>query len=130
MGKGRKGEKIMSYFLDTYAIIEIIKGNQNYKKFTSEKIYTSIFNLYELYYCLLKDYSELIALKNFEQFKNIIISIKEENIFEASKFKLNHKKQRLSYIDALGYTIAIQNNLKFLTGDKEFENLKNVEFVK
>ena len=120
----------MNYFLDTYALIEIIEGNVRYKKFISEKTYTSIFNLYELYYSLLRDYDEVVAKKNFDQFKNIVIPIKEDNIFAASKFKLSYKKQRISYTDALGYSIAIQNNLVFLTGDKEFENMDNVEFIK
>ena len=126
---GKRTEK-MNYFLDTYALIEIIEGNVRYKKFISEKTYTSIFNLYELYYSLLRDYDEVVAKKNFDQFKNIVIPIKEDNIFAASKFKLSYKKQRISYTDALGYSIAIQNNLVFLTGDKEFENMENVEFIK
>ena len=36
----------------------------------------------------------------------------------------------LSYVDYIGYILAKQRNVKFLTGDKEFENMDNVEFVK
>jgi len=36
----------------------------------------------------------------------------------------------LSYVDALGYTIAKAHNLRFLTGDAAFEGIANVEFVK
>ncbi len=32
--------------------------------------------------------------------------------------------------DCIGYIFAKQLGIKFLTGDKEFENLDNVEFVK
>ena len=46
------------------------------------------------------------------------------------KFKIKYKKQDLSYADCIGYIYAIKNNLLFLTGDKEFKDLKSVEFVK
>ena len=32
--------------------------------------------------------------------------------------------------DCIGYIMAKKLNIKFLTGDKEFENFLNVEFVK
>lgn len=117
------------YFLDTYALIEIINGNKKYKRFLQEELYTSIFNLYEIYYNLLRDFNEETAKKYFMQFKQIIVFFDDSNIFQASKFKLKHKKQRISYTDCLGYSIAIEKNMKFLTGDKEFENIENVEFV-
>lgn len=117
------------YFLDTYALIEIIKGNQKYKKFLQEELSTSIFNLYELYYNLLRDFNEDTAKKYFLQFKQIIIHFEDSNIFQASKFKLKYKKRRFSYADCLGYSISTQKSMKFLTGDKEFKDIENVEFV-
>jgi len=118
-----------NYFLDTYALIEIIKGNKNYQKFLESEIFTSIFNLYELYFSLLRDYNKQTAKKFFEQFMGKVLQIKDEYIFEASKFKLQNRKQKLSYADCLGYIIALLYNMKFLTGDKEFEDKENVEFV-
>ena len=43
-------------------------------------------------------------------------------------FKTMHKK--LSIPDAVGYTIAKKHGVKFLTGDRDFENMENVEFVR
>jgi len=120
----------MNYFLDTYALIEIIKGNKNYQKFLECELSTSIFNLYELYYALLKDYNEQTAKKFFKQFRNNVLQIRDEYIFKSSKFKLQNIKKKLSYTDCLGYIMALNYNMKFLTGDKEFKNIKNVEFVK
>lgn len=120
----------MKFFLDTYALIEIIKGNKNYKKYTDEELYTTIFNLYELYYNLLKDYGEEKAKEMFYKFYSLLIQIKNEWIFLASKFKLDNKDFNISYTDALGYIISKENNIRFLTGDKEFKNMENVEFVK
>ncbi len=121
---------MVRYFLDTYAIIEIIKGNKNYEKYLNFLFYTSIFNLYELYYILLRDRGEVFARNYFNNFKEFVIPINESSIFFASKFRIDFSKKKFSYIDALGYAMAFSNDVKFLTGDKEFENLENVEFVK
>ena len=120
----------MKYFLDTYALVEIVKGNKSYKKYTEEELYTSMFNLYELYYNLLRDYGEEKAKEMFYKFYSLIIQIKNDWVFLAARFKLENKKFNISYTDALGYIIAKENNMKFLTGDKEFKDIENVEFVK
>ena len=45
-------------------------------------------------------------------------------------FRLLNKKRKLSYVDCLGYILAGMNGAKFLTGDNQFKDLQNVEFVK
>ncbi len=120
----------MRYFLDTYSIVEIVKGNLNYKKFLDEELFTNLLNLYELYYNLLRDYNEEIAQKYFFQFKDKVIDIEDDYIFCASLIKLEHKKKKISYADALGYAMALENGMRFLTGDIAFKNLEDVEFVK
>lgn len=118
------------YFLDTYAIVEIIKGNLNYKKFLEGDLFTNLLNLYELYYNLLKDYDKEVAEKYFYQFKNNLIDIGDEYIFDAASIKLKYKKRRLSCADVLGYAMSLKNGMKFLTGDREFEDFEGVEFAK
>ena len=54
----------------------------------------------------------------------------DEEIKQANMFKLLHKKRNISYIDCIGYNIALFRNVKFLTGDKQFADFSNVEFVK
>ena len=120
----------MKYFLDTYALIEIIKGNPNYNEFLDGEFSTCILNLYELFYNLLRVENKEIAKKYYIQFYDYIIDIKDEYIFEASKFKLENKKFDVSYTDSLGYIIALKNNMKFLTGDQQFKGRENVEFAK
>jgi len=44
--------------------------------------------------------------------------------------KKENKKKNLSFFDCAGYIFARENNYKFVTGDKEFENLPNVEYIK
>ena len=44
------------YFFDSYALIELIKGSEFYKKFINERVNITIFNLLETYWhFLLKD---------------------------------------------------------------------------
>ena len=45
-------------FLDTYAIIELIKGNKAYSKYLDFTPVINDFVLAELHYCLLRDYGE------------------------------------------------------------------------
>lgn len=120
----------MIYFYDTYALIEIFRGNPNYKKFWDYKIYTSMMNFYEFYYSILKEFTEKIAKDCRNELDLIFIEIREEDVIEASKFRFKNIKEKLSYIDCLGYVLASNNNIRFLTGDEKFENKKNVEFVK
>lgn len=119
-----------AYFYDTYALYEIAKGSENYKSYADKQITTSLMNVYELYYQLLKDNKEIIAEHFFKRLVTACIDIKPEIIKIASKFRKEEIKRKLSYIDCLGYSLAMHYNLKFLTGDKEFQHLKNVEFIK
>ncbi len=118
------------YFLDTYALIELIKGNRDYARFINEQFRVTIFNLYELYYVLLKNEGENTAKEYYFKFLPFSIEVKDKPIFYASKFRLKNKKRDFSYVDALGYSIAKMENFNFLTGDREFEHFQNVEFVK
>ncbi len=119
-----------AYFFDSYAIIEILKENPKYKRFIIEPATLTVFNLAEIYYSVLKDYSEKKADKVYEVYKKAVVEISEEILKEAMKFREKSKKRGLSYADCIGYVYSVKNNLIFLTGDKEFENLENVEFVK
>jgi uncharacterized protein len=118
------------YFLDSYALIEIIEGNPSYKKYLDYDLFTNIFNLYELYFALLRKGLGEKSKDYFFRFKEIIVEIGDDHIFEASDFKLSNKKKKFSYADCLGYVMAFSNSAKFLTGDNGFEGFENVEFVK
>jgi len=120
----------LKFFCDTYALVEFIKGNPAYFPYHDKELHTGIMNLYELFYTLLRDYGEEIAKDYFYHFSSLVIAFEEDHVFAASKFKLQHYKKEISYVDALGYTLASAAGMKFLTGDKEFENIERVEFVK
>ena len=118
------------YFFDTYAIFEILNNNQNYKKYSSEPIVTSLLNLGELYYGLLREENEKIAIEWKNKLEDCYIGFDPTIIVKSMKFKHENKNKKMSFIDCVGYIIAKENGLKFLTGDEQFKGMPNVEFVK
>jgi len=120
----------MKYFFDTYAIVEIIRENKNYEKYFEEEVITSVLNLGELYYSMLREKGENEADKWYEKLKQSIFMVNPEVIRKAMKFRFDNKNKNLSFIDCVGYKLAEEKGLIFLTGDKEFKELPNVEFVK
>jgi|SRR3989344_4440909 len=118
------------FFFDSYAIIEIIKGNENYRGYINSIILTTKLNIFEVFYALLKDVSEKEANFFLDKYYEFVIDFNEEIIKKASKFRLQYKKRNLSMTDCIGYILAKEWRVKFLTGDREFEDMENVEFVK
>lgn len=122
-----------AFFLDTYAMVEYLRGNQNYHKyFSSTTLTTSVLNLIELYFMVLREYGEEIADNAYGAFRQYQAEISEEDIKQGMKLRLRMKlnKTALSYADALGYVMAERLGVKYLTGDTAFKTLPNVEFIK
>ena len=121
----------MPYFLDTYAIIEFVNGNKKYAKYFKHNNITTKLCLMELYYKYLRDFGKKWAENIFTKFLVFVVDFDDETIKEAMEFRLKMRKKskKLSYTDAIGYIVAKKNRIKFLTGDKEFKDLKNVKFV-
>ena len=120
----------MPYFFDTYAIIELIELNPNYNRFDNLKIVTSVMNLGELYNIFLKDKGRKEADDFFETCNFEFLEIPPKIMVEAVRFRYKNRKKNISLTDSVGYILSQEHKLKFLTGDRQFENLPNVEFVK
>ena len=118
------------FFFDTYALVEFNKGNEDYRQYFGLPIYTSIFNLYEFFYSVLAQHGEEKARQATSKLNANLVPLEIEDIVRASKFRLKHKGKKLSYADALGYETARHRKLIFLTGDMQFKEMKNVEYVK
>jgi len=56
------------YYADTYALVEILKGNLAYEKYAYEELVTSEFNLLELAYALTRDYGGKKAVSGLRNF--------------------------------------------------------------
>ena len=116
-----------AYFFDTYAIIEIISGNPDYKKYTGAEIILTKLNLFEIFYTFLKENLEK-ARFYMNKYRDFAIEFDADIIESAGLLKKSNP--RLSMADCIGYITALKNGIEFLTGDGGFENMPNVEFVR
>lgn len=130
VGEESVEEEPISYFFDTYAIIEVIKQNLSYEKYLQEPTTLTIFNLVELYAIVLRDHGEEKANTVYATYKESVVEIDDETLKEAVKFRKSMNKRQLSYADCIGYIYAKRHDMRFLTGDPQFESFENVEFVK
>lgn len=121
-------------FADTYALIELLKGNHNYVGYSNTDLVATEFNILELAYALFRDFG-------LEETANVIGTIRarieviptdDSDYLKASEFRLSANKtgKKLSLVDALGYSCSRKLGIKFLTGDKEFSEMENVEYAK
>ena len=122
----------MKYFLDTYALIEIAAQNPEYRDYTISPIEagTTIFNIMEIHFYYLKHFGSEEAERIYDLVSPLLISIDDDIIKDANKFKLANLKKRFSFTDCIGYIASIKLKLKFVTGDYAFKGLENVEFVR
>ncbi len=123
------GIMIGKFYWDTYAIVELIKGNSKFMKYFSKDTITSELNLMELYYHMLRLFDQDQANKQLNEWAYFAENIPQHVMKLAMQYRFRNKVQRLSYIDCMGYMFAVSNGMKFLTGDKQFEGLPHVEFV-
>ncbi len=121
---------MMSKFLfDTYAIVEILRGSLSYDNYKGDEIIVNNFIFAELCYNLYRE-KEPKAAYYLEEYSKYIHSVKPEWIEEAMQFRLKWKDRNVSITDCVSYIMALKIGVKFLTGDKEFKDMSNVEFVK
>jgi hypothetical protein len=121
------------FFYDSYALVEYVNANNKFKKyFEGRQGITTRLNLMELYYSLLKYVGKGKAEVIYDSFLPLAADVPDEVIKRAMEFRLEMKakKANLSYIDAIGYQLALEKNARFLTGDNAFKGMNNVEFVK
>ena len=120
-----------AFYFDTYALVEIAQGNQNYARYREDiKILTNKVNLMELAYFLFRIGKEDKIEIVFKDYLKYNIEPSTNALIGAAKLKFLQRKKKLSYTDCLGYLIAKENKVKFLTGDEKFKNMLNVEFIK
>ncbi len=117
-------------FFDSYALVEMTRGNPKFAPYLECDVVITIFNLAELVYSVLNEFGKEKADEICMKFDECVHEISNSIILEAMEFRKENKKRNLSYADCIGYIFAKRNNLKFLTGDEQFRYFSNVEFVK
>ena len=121
-------------FADTYALIELLKGNPNYQNYAHADLIATEFNILELTYALFRDFGRDEAEKVLKLVRDRIeiLPTDDSDYLDTSEFRKSANKtgKKLSLIDALGYSCSIKLRIKFLTGDREFIEMENVEYIK
>jgi predicted nucleic acid-binding protein len=116
--------------LDTYALIEIYLENEKFSKYLEIEFVITDLTLAEFFGVMLRNYGEEEADFWFKKLEKYSVPADKDILKEAVKFRKKYKKQRVSFFDAVGYIFSVKNQYIFVTGDKEFENMIGVEFVK
>ncbi len=125
--------KTIGFFLDTYAMIEFLRKNTKYREyFKGGGLSTSIMNLAELYFVALRERGEAVADETYAAFRHFQVEITDPDVKMGMllRVRLKSKSVHLSYADAIGYAISERLHVRYLTGDRAFLGMPNVEFVK
>lgn len=114
--------------LDTYILCEILQGNEKYFSYIKEDFVLTDVILAEFYWVILREFNEATARYWLTKLKLNSFACSLEILAKAME---NRKKlkRNLSFFDIVGYTYALEKNIPFVTGDKEFKSLPGVEFV-
>jgi len=121
----------VKYYFDSYALIGILSGNENYEKFKLSEGVSTLLNLMEIQYYLHREGIGDEEIKDTLNFMiPLCISYSALDCFDAVKFRFEKKDRNLSYIDCLGYILAKKQGAAFVTGDREFETMPNVKFIR
>ncbi|MGI0079525.1 MAG: hypothetical protein ACRECH_07865 [Nitrososphaerales archaeon] len=122
------------FFYDSYAVLAYIDGHPRYGRYFEENdgILTKL-NLMEIYYRMIEVHGPRAASEVISTFSKYQRDFGINDIKSAMRLRLRLKKKgslNISYVDALGYSIALRSKIRFLTGDPAFANLKGIEFVR
>ena len=117
------------FLFDTYAILEIVSGSKAYERYLDSGIIINEFIFAELCYKLLRE-KVTNADEYIGKYSKFILRAEPMVIKEAMVFRIVNIKKKFSMTDCVSYIMSKKLNIKFLTGDKEFEEFDNVEFVK
>ena len=120
----------VEYFFDSYALIELAKGNPAYARFREHQVIMTVFNLIEVTNSVFLDFGEEKSKEIYQRYAECAQDLDWDIAKDAIKLKWEHKKRNLSYADCIGYCFALRRGLRFLTGDKEFRDFPQVEFLK
>lgn len=116
-------------YFDTYALFERLRGSEAYARFQAAPVVTHQMNVYELVTALLREQSETRARALVHGLAPNYLDAELDDLFAAADFRAEQARKRVSHVDALGYVLARKHGLRFLTGDKAFKGMENVEYV-
>lgn len=127
----------MSFLFDTYALIEwYVQGNANYDPYFKPSVEGHLTKLsllefyHQVYHRMDRETAEKYRVHLTGYAK--LAELTEEIIVESAAFRseMLEEGKEPSYTDSVNYITAKHLDARLLTGDKEFEGMENVEFVR
>lgn len=115
--------------LDTYALVEIGDGNPAFVGLLNEKVVVTDITMAEFYADLYKKFGLSTANYWHRKLAPLCRPVSRDILIKAVTYRVDNKKQGLSFFDCVGYIFAIENNLVFVTRDKEFKEKPHVQFM-
>ncbi len=115
---------------DTYALMEIYKGNPQFSFLMNEPFVIPDLTMAEFYKVLLRERDETTADNWMKQFVFYCRQVNLDILIKAIRFQQDNKKKNFSLFDAVGYVFAAENKCDFVTGDIAFREMPGVLFVK
>ncbi len=122
-----------SFFADSYAIIEILKGNENYRPYQAATLVATEFNICEVAFAVCRDYPDKTHTIMERVRKMLVLKQTTDEGYcsgAAMRRVTTSAGRKLSTIDCVGYSVARRFQIPFLTGDREFEDIDDVEYVR
>ena len=126
----------MILIVDTWIWLKLLESNDDpfyekcitYLKNKNNQPYTTVLNIYEIFYLAMDRLDQEQALEFIQTIKNkaLVISIEESIAMEAAKI---HRSLALPAIDAFVYAAGLKYNADILTGDPHFKGKKRVIFL-
>lgn len=115
--------------LDTYTLVEINNGNPKFASLLNEDIVITDLTFAEFYGNIFKKYDKKTADYWHRELSFFCKPVSRDILLKAVIFRIEHSKEKLSLFDCVGYIYSLENNFKFVTGDRAFENREGVIFM-
>jgi predicted nucleic acid-binding protein len=109
------------------------KGNESYRHYQTGHLVTTEFNICEVAFAVCRDYPDRTrqVMARVRKIVTLVPTTDEDYCLGAAmRRKTTSSGKNLSTIDCVGYTVSRRQGLPFLTGDREFEDIEDVEFVR
>ncbi len=116
--------------LDIYALVEIALANEKFSILLTDDILITDITMAEFYYVILQKYNQPTADFWYRKLSHYCSQVPLHMLIKAVIFRYENRKKGLSFFDCAGYIFARENKHVFVTGDKEFENMDGVLYLK
>lgn len=117
-------------YFDSYAILAFLKGKDSYHEVLKREGFTHQMNILEVITHLIRR-GYPTPRKTVDALGLSLVAATDDDIEAAAILKASSmtQKNRMSYVDALGYILAARLGRPFVTGDAAFRLLPNVLWI-